>query len=255
MYDEIFMDNYFDNDFDYDEANEVTLGAIVVGGATLISIIRMIHKLKKLYKNGDVVNVKNMVRNGMDEDYAQRKADQAIEFLASKGFISRELSKDNDGVIHFNDLNDDGKAFVSTYYDAVGKVSQLDVEKLTKKKLAGKTFKNVLKLSVSILEVLAAALGMTLSGAVPFIALCLIFSSSFNLTVDLAKLFNGIHYKQNLPSEEGVDEIEDAFAAGYAQALEDFGYESDDYDELPDDDDDYEAFEDVELDGFDFDED
>ena len=242
MYDDaILNDNYsVDNDEDivYDEGNEVTVGTILITAAAAVSIIRMLKSLFSGLKRGDIVNVDNMVKNGMNRKDAVAKANKTIKFLESKGYISRELAKSNDGVIRYSDLTDEGKLFCDEYYRTIkSKSTKVDLDKITKSKLVGKTFKNIGELIASILEVSLSVVGVCLIGSpvTTVVGYVILMSGSFNLGYDIGKLISGKYFKDNLP-EDTADEdadtydddmnmvLESVYEDGYYQALADMGY-------------------------------
>ena len=140
MFDEAFESGYLDAmldaGYEYGEAME-NMRAKIAGVASLTTITDIIYEIFKRMKikSTTVISVPNMVKNGLKTEDAIAKAQKAVNFFKTHKYLETgvDTTVDESFVLNIDDLNEHGKLYMNSFYDACGKITMFDAEKCANK--------------------------------------------------------------------------------------------------------------------------
>lgn len=124
MYDEIFMDDYFEDAMEAHQNSGIKSAiASVLFGPLGNLIYTMIHKSH--VDKSTVIDISAIMRNGVREKEAKKMVSKSVNFLIKNGFLSDQYADAT--VIRYSDLTPEGKVFMRGYYSAINDIREFDV--------------------------------------------------------------------------------------------------------------------------------
>lgn len=222
------MDNIFENDY-FDMAIEAHDATALKRGLANISppvaiVYEMIHKAH--IKKSVVVDVDQMIANGLPKDMAYKNARKAIKFFEAKGYLQYKVDASR-GKLYYNDLNGDGKLFIQGFYDKMDRITPFTLEKAVHAKRMGESVSSgKVGFIISFISAIATCIAMPFSPTLlVLVCMWIRWGEAYGLMIKYSEDLAARNKFDNEYIEESVDDnmydeaCEDAFDDNYFEAM------------------------------------